>query len=95
MPRDISPGSGKRRQIKLAVFCAAVVIISAMFTTDTIRVKYYDVPPVFCIASGPLSDGVSMDYYGIGYKIWKDTDPFEGVTDYHITLWILPRTVSF
>ena len=79
----------KRRRIIAAA--AVISVICAMFVTDFLRTKGFGLPPVFCIPSDHLSDGVSRDYYGFGYKIWKDTNPFDGRTEYKVTLWIIPK----
>ena len=81
----------KRRNLILAI---AAAVITIMFTSDALRTKYFGLPPVFCIPSEYLSDGVSRDYYGLGYKIWQDADPFDSSVDYRISLWILPKAFN-
>lgn len=74
-------------KIFLAVF---VVTAVSFFTYDLIKVKRYKQPPVFCIPVIKYDNG-SIDYYGLGYKVWKDYDPFDDKTEYFVTLWLFPK----
>ena len=79
---------------RAAVIAVTISVICLMFTVDALRARVFVQPPIFCVPTDVLSDGVSRDYYGLGYKIWKDTDPFDGSTEYRVSLWILPKAVN-
>ena len=79
---------------KLAAVFTVLLVIAVFFVSDALRVRNYGLPPIFCIPSETLADGKSRIYYGIGYKILEDTEPFSSKTEYHITLWILPAFIS-
>ena len=81
----------EKKRRKIIVISAVIMVICGMFTGDVLRTKTFGLPPIFCIPSDHLSDGVSRDYYGLGYKIWEDVNPFDGKTEYKITLWIIPK----
>ena len=86
--------SHKKRKIVIA-FAAVLFIISAsFFTTDLIRARKYSLPPKFCIPVFYYSDSQSVDYYGLGYKVWKDSDPFDNVTHYYVGFWFLPKIIN-
>ena len=80
----------KHIRILLIVLFSFVVIAASFFTIDYLRIKRYKTPPFFCIPVYEYENG-STDYYGIGYKIWKDYDSFDNETEYYITFWILPK----
>ncbi|MGN0667351.1 MAG: hypothetical protein ACI4KF_12605 [Huintestinicola sp.] len=77
-----------------AVLAVLAVLLTVFVATDTVRTKLYGTDPLFCVKAVEYSDGVSADFYGLGYKIWRDYDPFEDSTEYYISLWILPKTIN-
>ncbi|MCM1578970.1 MAG: hypothetical protein NC078_09250 [Ruminococcus sp.] len=81
----------KIRQIALCVFIALVL---CFFTADSVTVKVYKKPPLFCIKAVEYSDGISAGYYGAGYKILRDYNVSDGTENYYITLWLLPYELS-
>lgn len=85
--KPLSKKAGRIRKIITGILLAIVI---SFFTTDYIRIKIHSHPPIFCIPIIRYEHG-SVDYYGAGYKIWEDYDPFEDTSVYYVTLWILPK----
>lgn len=86
----IKPGK-KIKRIITAVIAVILLVSISFFTTDLIRAKKYSLPPMFCIPVFYFPESGSVDYYGLGYKVWEDTDPFDDVTHYYVGFWLLPK----
>ncbi len=85
--------SSKKRKA-IAVICGTVLFIAAaMFSTDLIRAKRYNLPPVFCVPVIEYENG-STDYLGLFYMVWKDCDPFEDRVRYFVGFWLIPKSVN-
>ncbi len=89
---DKSPN--KSMHIKKAAAAVLIAVVAAFFITDTVRTKWFGLPPVFCIQAVTYDDGISASYYGAGYKIKRDYDITDGSEEYYITLWVLPDSLS-
>lgn len=85
---------GKSRSAKKIAAGIVIVLLFCFFSVDSVRVKLYGLPPIFCIKAAEYSDGTSASYYGAGYKIMRDYNVSDGSESYHITLWLLPYSVS-
>ncbi len=87
------PLSPKQWKI-IAAVCGSVLTLSlAFFSVDLIRAKKNNLPPIFCIPVVEYENG-SEDYYGLFYKVWKDSNPFENETRYYMGFWLLPKSVN-
>lgn len=87
----------KKLKINAKIICraAAALIVTAaavFFTTDLIRAKRDNLPPLFCVPVIEYSNG-SRDYYGLGYKVWEDYHPYDKTTQYYICFWFIPKSV--
>jgi hypothetical protein len=81
------------KSVRAAVKIAAATVLSValvFFTLDYLRINRYGEPPIFCVPVFEYDNG-SIDYYGLFYKVWMDYNPFEDETEYHVTLWFLPK----
>ncbi|MDR0974691.1 MAG: hypothetical protein LBL80_03235 [Ruminococcus sp.] len=79
----------KFKLIRNAIIIAAVCLLITFFTVDFLRVKS-DEPPIFAVPLIRYYSG-SIDYYGAGYKIWKDVNILTGGTEYYISSWFVPK----
>ncbi len=79
-----------RSKVIAAAVSAVIFILAAFFATDLIRTKRYGLPPVFCVPVIEYGNG-SADYYGLGYKVWKDYHPFDETVDYYVGFWLIPK----
>jgi hypothetical protein len=83
----------RRKIVIIAAALTVIVIAAGFFTTDLIRAKRYGLPPVFCVPVIEYENG-STDYYGLGYKVWKDYHPFDETTTYYVGFWLVPKFCS-
>lgn len=92
---SLSPAAvGKKQTVILSAALSFIILAGAMLTTDTVRTKLYGLPPVFCVQLIVYDDGISCDYYGVGYKIWCDYNGLNDSPEYRISLWLLPKQLS-
>ena len=68
------------------IACTAI----CFFATDLIRAKRYKLPPVFCVPVIEYDNG-SVDYYGLGYKVWEDYHNFDKTVNYYVGFWFIPK----
>ncbi|MGN0642310.1 MAG: hypothetical protein ACI4JJ_04120 [Huintestinicola sp.] len=83
----------RRRKVAAAVSALIFAVSSILFACDVVRTKVMDREPLFCVKAVEYRDGISADYYGAGYKIWLDYDPFEDTSEYYISFWVLPKAL--
>ena len=83
-----------KRKIIVAFISLLLMVSISFFSVDLIRAKKYSLPPMFCVKVYSCSDGYSTDYYGLGYKVWKDVHPFDNTVSYYVGLWILPKSIN-
>jgi hypothetical protein len=89
-----NPGNNKSRhkltfKKKLAVAGAIIIICIGFLCCDLYRSRL-DLPPIFAVPILRYENG-STDYYGIGYKVWKDVNIINGNTAYYLTAWFVPK----
>lgn len=89
-----SDGEPFDRRLINKITAVVFAVIAAFFITDTVRIKAFGIPPIFCIRAVEYADGTSAEYYGAGYKIKRDHDINENTDEYSVTLWILPDFIS-
>ncbi len=90
--RSASGGRRKRLIVTIIVSVIAAAAIS-FFVTDLIRTKQHGLPPVFCIPVIEYDNG-SVDYYGLGYKVWEDYHPFDKTVNYYVGFWFIPKFIN-
>lgn len=88
--RNKKPVSKKAKLVTRIIISTFLIIALSFFTADYIRVKRHKIPPLFAIQVHAYDNG-SADYYGLGYKVWKDYDSFDNETEYYLTFWLLPK----
>lgn len=84
---------GRCRIIAIIIVWTVIAAAVSFFVTDLIRTKQYGKPPVFCIPVIEYDNG-SIDYCGLGYKVWKDYHPYDKTTEYYIGFWFIPKFVK-
>ena len=84
----------RKKKIILTVISLILLISISFFTTDLIRAQKYSLPPIFCLPVLYYPESGSVDYYGLGYKVWEDKDPFDNVTHYYVGFWLLPKMIN-
>jgi hypothetical protein len=79
----------KKLKKKLIIAGAVFIVLVGFLCFDIYRAKT-DQPPVFAVPLLRYENG-SADYYGIGYKVWKDVNIINGDTEYYLTAWFVPK----
>lgn len=87
--------SGRNRKRIVVTVIVSIIITAALcfFVTDLVRAKQHRLPPVFCYPAIEYDNG-SIDYYGLGYKVWKDYHPFDKTVEYYVGFWFIPKFVN-
>ena len=81
------------KTILTALLLTVAITAAGFFATDLIRAKRYNLPPLFCIPVIQYDNG-SVDYYGLGYKVWEDYHPFDRTVSYYVGFWFIPKFLN-
>jgi hypothetical protein len=79
----------KRLKKKLIIAGSVLAVILAFLCCDIYRTRL-EKPPIFAVPLLRYENG-SADYYGLGYKVWKDVNIINGDTEYYLTAWFVPK----
>ncbi len=80
----------RRRRVIAIILSVLLITAAGFFAADLIRAKRYNLPPLFCVPIIEYDNG-SVDYYGLGYKVWKDYHPFDKTVNYYVGFWFIPK----
>ncbi len=85
--------TGRKVNIKAIIIITLIVFSIGSFSVDFIRVKNLGLEPICSVQIIDYGNG-SVDYYGAGYKIWKDYHPADETTKYYMGFWFVPKFIN-
>jgi hypothetical protein len=78
----------KTKTIIITIILAAVIFITFALI-DLVRTRY-EKDPLFAVPVLKYDSG-SIDYYGLGYKVYKDVNFLNGDVKYYYAIWFTPK----
>ncbi|MDR0947173.1 MAG: hypothetical protein LBM87_05480 [Ruminococcus sp.] len=79
----------KKKKIILISLIITAVIFITFALTDLVRTRY-EKDPLFAVPLLKYDSG-SIDYYGLGYKVYKDVNFLNGDINYYYAVWFVPK----
>jgi hypothetical protein len=88
-----NPSEKKRKistkKIKIIVVIAIAVMLLVFAMVDLVRSRFGE-DPIFAVPLLKYDSG-SADFYGIGYKVYKDVNFLNGEVKYYYAAWFVPK----